>query len=67
VAATPADSGQADAGGSWEAPSFLKRGSANGSGAEGGRGRYPRRGRRDATEGAEPSSERRPTRETPTD
>jgi hypothetical protein len=66
-AAAAADNSQAAAGGSWEAPSFLKRGSANGSGAEGGRGRYPRRGRRDAAEGAEPSSERRPPRESSTD
>jgi hypothetical protein len=66
-AAAAADTSQAGASGSWEAPSFLKRGSANGSGTEGGRGRYPRRPRREPAEGAEPSPERRPTRETPTD
>jgi len=39
---------QAAAGSNWEAPSFLKRGSANGAGSEPAKPRYPRRKRESA-------------------
>jgi hypothetical protein len=60
-----AEAGQPAGGNSWEAPSFLKRNSGNGSGNEPTRGRYPRRRREsaDATEAPAGGS----TRDTPAD
>ncbi|MBL8908045.1 MAG: DUF4167 domain-containing protein [Rhizobiales bacterium] len=49
------EAAQTAAGGNWEAPSFLKRGAANGSGSEPARTRYPRR-RRESAEASDTAS-----------
>lgn len=62
----PAEAVQPAEAANWEAPSFLKRGAANGSsGGEPARTRYPRRKRESAEASEAPS--RSPTRDNPSD
>ena len=61
----PAEAAQPAVGSNWEAPSFLKRGSANGASSEPAKPRYPRRKRESAEASESPS--RGSSRDTPAD